>query len=49
VARISVGGALAFTAIGGWVAAARELREQGTYAYFEQMAEGAKAVRAAFG
>jgi 2-methylisocitrate lyase-like PEP mutase family enzyme len=49
VARISVGGALAFTAIGGWVSAARELREQGTYAYFEQMADGAKAVRAAFG
>jgi 2-methylisocitrate lyase-like PEP mutase family enzyme len=48
VARISVGGALAFTAIGGWVSAARELREQGTYAYFEQMADGAKAVRAAF-
>ena len=49
VARISVGGALAFTAVGGWVGAARELREQGTYAYFDQMAEGAKAVRAAFG
>ena len=49
VARISVGGALAFTAVGGWVNAARELREQGTYAYFEQMAEGVKAVRAAFG
>ncbi len=49
VARISVGGALAFTAVGGWVGAARELREQGTYAYFDQMAEGARAVRAAFG
>ena len=49
VARISVGGALAFTAVGGWVSAARVLREQGTYAYFDQMAEGAKAVRAAFG
>ena len=49
VARISVGGALAFTAVGGWVSAARELRERGTYAYFDQMAEGAKAVRAAFG
>jgi 2-methylisocitrate lyase-like PEP mutase family enzyme len=48
VARISVGGALAFTAIGGWISAARQLREQGTYAYFEQMADGAKAVRAAF-
>ena len=49
VARISVGGALAFAAIGGWVGAARELREQGTYGYFEQMAEGGKAAREAFG
>ncbi|HEX3689735.1 MAG TPA: isocitrate lyase/phosphoenolpyruvate mutase family protein [Solirubrobacteraceae bacterium] len=49
VARISVGGALAFSAIGGWVSAARELREQGTYAYFEQTAAGAKAARDAFG
>jgi 2-methylisocitrate lyase-like PEP mutase family enzyme len=49
VARISVGGALAFTAVGGWVSAARQLREQGTYAYFDQMAEGAQAVREAFG
>jgi 2-methylisocitrate lyase-like PEP mutase family enzyme len=49
VARISVGGALAFAAVGGWVDAARELREQGTYNYFGQMAEGLKAVRAAYG
>jgi 2-methylisocitrate lyase-like PEP mutase family enzyme len=49
VARISVGGALAFAAIGGWMSAARELREQGTYAYFDQMADGAKATREAFG
>jgi 2-methylisocitrate lyase-like PEP mutase family enzyme len=48
VARISVGGALAFTAIGGWISAARELREQGTYAYFDQMAAGAQAARDAF-
>jgi 2-methylisocitrate lyase-like PEP mutase family enzyme len=48
VARISVGGALAFSAIGGWVDAARELREQGTYGYFEQMAKGGKAARQAF-
>ncbi len=47
VARISVGGALAFSAIGGWIDAARELREQGTYGYFEQMAEGGKAARQA--
>jgi 2-methylisocitrate lyase-like PEP mutase family enzyme len=49
VARISVGGALAFAAFGGWIDAARELKEQGTYAYFERMTQGAKAVRAAFG
>jgi 2-methylisocitrate lyase-like PEP mutase family enzyme len=49
VARISVGGALAFSAIGGWIDAARELREQGTYGYFEQMAAGGKAARKAFG
>jgi hypothetical protein len=49
VARISVGGALAFSAIGGWIAAARELQENGTYAYFDHMAVGAKAVREAFG
>jgi 2-methylisocitrate lyase-like PEP mutase family enzyme len=48
VSRISVGGAFAFAAIGELVAAARELREQGTYDYLERMAEGVKAVRAAF-
>jgi hypothetical protein len=30
------------------VAAARELREQGTYDYLDRMAEGVKAVRTAF-
>ena len=49
VARISVGGALAFAAIGGWIDAARELNEQGTYSYFEQMGKGGKAARDAFG
>ena len=49
VARISVGGALAFAAIGGWIDAARELREQGTYGYFEQTPGGLKAVRDALG
>jgi 2-methylisocitrate lyase-like PEP mutase family enzyme len=48
VARISVGGALAFAAIGGWLSAARELREQGTYGYFDEMAAGSAAVREAF-
>jgi 2-methylisocitrate lyase-like PEP mutase family enzyme len=48
VSRISVGGAFAFAALGALVSAARELREQGTYGYFDQMAEGAGAVRKAF-
>jgi 2-methylisocitrate lyase-like PEP mutase family enzyme len=48
VSRISVGGAFAFAALGALVTAARELREQGTYGYFDQMAEGAGAVREAF-
>jgi 2-methylisocitrate lyase-like PEP mutase family enzyme len=48
VARISVGGGLAFAAIGSWIGAARELRERGTYGYFEQMAAGGKAARDAF-
>jgi 2-methylisocitrate lyase-like PEP mutase family enzyme len=34
VARISVGGAFAFVALGAVVEAARELRERGTYGYF---------------
>jgi 2-methylisocitrate lyase-like PEP mutase family enzyme len=48
VARISVGGALCFAAIGAVVEAARELQEQGTYGFFEQTAMGFKAARAAF-
>jgi 2-methylisocitrate lyase-like PEP mutase family enzyme len=48
VSRISVGGAFAFAALGALVNAARELREQGTYGYFDQMAEGVRAVREAF-
>jgi 2-methylisocitrate lyase-like PEP mutase family enzyme len=49
VARVSVGGAFAFAALGGAVAAGRELREAGTYGYLERSAEGIKAVRSAFG
>jgi 2-methylisocitrate lyase-like PEP mutase family enzyme len=48
VARISVGGAFAFAALGGVVAAARELREQGTYGFSEQAKAGVQAVRSAF-
>jgi 2-methylisocitrate lyase-like PEP mutase family enzyme len=49
VARVSVGGAFAFAALGGAVEAARELLEQGTYGFWERAAVGAKAVRSAFG
>jgi 2-methylisocitrate lyase-like PEP mutase family enzyme len=49
VARVSVGGAFAFAALGALVAAANELRDAGTYGYFEQAKVGGKAARAAFG
>jgi 2-methylisocitrate lyase-like PEP mutase family enzyme len=48
VARVSVGGAFAFAAIGALVEAGRELREKGTYGYLERSAIGARAVRRAF-
>lgn len=48
VARISVGGAFAFAALAALCDAAEELREQGTYAYLERAAAGAKAARSAF-
>lgn len=49
VARVSVGGSFAFVAYGTAVAAARELREHGTYGYWEHAAVGVRAVRDAFG
>ncbi len=48
VARISVGGAFAFSAIGAVVEAARELREQGTYGYLQRSRAGSEAARGAF-
>lgn len=48
VSRVSVGGAFAFAALGAAVEAARELREQGTYGYFERAAVGIESARAAF-
>jgi 2-methylisocitrate lyase-like PEP mutase family enzyme len=47
-ARISVGGALTWVAIGAAVEAARELLEQGTFETWGTGAEGGKAARAAF-
>jgi 2-methylisocitrate lyase-like PEP mutase family enzyme len=48
VRRISVGGAFAVAAYGAVVNAANELREQGTYGYWDLTTVGGKAVRAAF-
>ena len=48
VARISVGGAFAFAALGAVVQAARELREEGTYGFWDRARPGADAARAAF-
>ncbi|HEY1281592.1 MAG TPA: isocitrate lyase/phosphoenolpyruvate mutase family protein [Acidimicrobiales bacterium] len=48
VRRISVGGAFAYTALGAVVAAAKELREQGTYGFWATTEPGAAATRAAW-
>jgi 2-methylisocitrate lyase-like PEP mutase family enzyme len=48
VARISVGGAFAFAALGTLVEAARELRERGTYAFEDRARLGLEAARRAF-
>lgn len=47
--RISIGGALAFAALGAATEAALELRTHGTYGYWAHAATGAKRARAAFG
>ena len=48
VARISVGGAFAFSAYGAAVAAGRELLDHGTYGYWDGLAASRDVVRAAF-
>lgn len=48
VARISVGGAFAFAALGAVVEAARELLDEGTYGYSARARAGQKAAREAF-
>jgi 2-methylisocitrate lyase-like PEP mutase family enzyme len=48
VARVSVGGAFAFVALGALFEAATELRNSGTYGYLERSAAGGRAARAAF-
>ena len=49
VARVSVGGAFAYTAMGAVVEAARELLDHGTYGFWDRAARGRAEVRAAFG
>jgi 2-methylisocitrate lyase-like PEP mutase family enzyme len=49
VARVSVGGSFAFTALGALVAAARELRDHGTYSYSALARDGRAAINDAFG
>ena len=49
VSRVSFGGAFAFAAVGALVAAASELRDQGTYGYLAGSAAGRRAVQQAFG
>jgi len=48
VKRVSVGGAFAFAALGAVVQAALELREHGTYGFWERAAPGSQAARSAF-
>ena len=48
VSRISVGGSLAFAALGALVSAATELRERGTYGFRAGSTAGAAAARRAF-
>lgn len=48
VARVSVGGAFAFAAFAGLLDAARELRDRGSYGYWERVAGARDAVRGAF-
>ncbi len=48
VRRISVGGGFAYAAIGGLVDAATELRDQGTYTFWDQASRGWDAAHTAF-
>jgi 2-methylisocitrate lyase-like PEP mutase family enzyme len=48
VARVSVGGAFAFAALGALVRAAEELRDEGTYSFWELAGVGVRNAREAF-
>jgi 2-methylisocitrate lyase-like PEP mutase family enzyme len=49
VSRVSVGGAFAFAALGAVVEAATELREAGTYGFWQHASSGRDAAGSAFG
>jgi 2-methylisocitrate lyase-like PEP mutase family enzyme len=49
VARISVGGAFAYAALAGLIDAATELRDEGTYGYWDKVGGARGTVRDAFG
>ncbi len=49
VSRVSVGGAFAFAAVEAVVEAATELRQAGTFGYWDRAAAGTAAARSAFG
>ena len=49
VARVSVGGGFAFAALGALVEAATELRDAGTYGFWDRAGAGSNAARSAFG
>jgi 2-methylisocitrate lyase-like PEP mutase family enzyme len=49
VARVSVGGGFAFAALGALVEAGEELRDRGTYGFWERAKVGVKAAQQAFG
>jgi 2-methylisocitrate lyase-like PEP mutase family enzyme len=49
VKRVSVGGSLCWTAVAAVERAARELRERGTYDYWDAVPDGLRVARAAFG
>jgi 2-methylisocitrate lyase-like PEP mutase family enzyme len=48
VARISVGGAFSYVALAAVVGAATELREQGTFGYWEQAGAGMRIARSTY-
>lgn len=48
VARISVGGAFAYAALAGLIDAARELKDSGTYGYWDRVAGARSVIRDAF-